>query len=237
MSRPPQDQLLDLTVLSLPRPGDAPVPELVRSRLKLLAIVLVCSLPVILSYLALHVLRPQGKAAVGELISPARPLPDRVARRLDGSPLPLASLKSQWLLVKVDGGACGQDCQRQLLLLRQLRLMLGKDMERVDWVWLVNDLAGIDATLNQGLQKDRATVARIDPEALQSWLVVPDGKSMRDYIFVVDPMGNAMMRLPAVFDSAGASRAKRDTEHLLRASVAWDSPGRQHETAASAPGR
>ena len=226
MSQPKTDELLDMTVVSLPRPGDALAPELVRSRLKLLAIVLVCSLPVVLSYLAFYGLRPEGKTAQGELIVPARPLPEVVAHRLDGTPLPLLSLKAQWLLVKVDSGACVQDCQKQLLLLRQLRLTLGKDMERVDWVWLVNDQANVDATLRQGLEKDRAMVARVEAGALRNWLSVTEGRSATDYIFVVDPMGNAMMRLPAVFDSAGAKRAKSDLEHLLRASVSWDSPGR-----------
>lgn len=225
MSRP-DDELLDLTVVSLPRPGDQFAPEQARGRLKLLAILLLCSLPLILSYLAFYVLRPQGKAAVGDLISPARPMPEVLATRLDGSALPLSALKSQWLLVKVDSGGCVQDCQKQLLLLRQLRLMLGKDMDRVDWVWLINDQAAVDANLGAGLKKDRATLVRLDQQALQSWLPVPAGKAQQDYIFVVDPMGNAMMRLPSVFDSAGASRAKRDLEHLLRASVAWDAPGR-----------
>lgn len=225
MSLTPRDELLDLTVVSLPRPDDARVLQ-ARSRLKLLAIVLLCSLPVIFSYLAFYVLRPQGRAAVGELISPLRLMPEVVATRLDGAPLPLAQLKSQWLLVHVDGAACLQDCQKRLLLLRQFRLMLGKDMARVDWVWLINDPAPVNAELARNLSKDQATVARLDPQALQAWLPVPEGHAQRDYIFVVDPMGNAMMRLPAEFDSATANRAKLDMDRLLRASVAWDSPGR-----------
>ena len=225
MSLPARDELLDLTVVSLPRPDDVRVLQ-ARSRLKLLAIVLLCSLPVILSYLAFYVLRPQGQAAAGELIAPVQLMPEVVAARLDGTPLPLTGLKKQWLLVHVDGGACVQDCQKRLLLLRQFRLMLGKDMARVDWVWLVNDQAPVDAALARNLAKDQATVARLDPQTLQAWLPVPGGKSQRDYIFVIDPMGNAMLRLPAVFDSAAANLARRDMDRLLRASVAWDSPGR-----------
>jgi len=225
MNMPSRDELLDLTVVSLPRPDDVRVLQ-ARSRLKLLAIVLLCSLPVILSYLAFYVLRPQGQAAAGELIAPVQLMPEVVAARLDGTPLPLTGLKKQWLLVHVDGGACVQDCQKRLLLLRQFRLMLGKDMARVDWVWLVNDQVPVDAALAHNLAKDQATVARLDPQTLQAWLPVPGGKSQRDYIFVIDPMGNAMLRLPAVFDSAAANLARRDMDRLLRASVAWDSPGR-----------
>ena len=44
--------------------------------------------------------------------------------------------------------------------------------------------------------------------------------------YVVDPMGNAMLRFPASFDSAGAAKARRDLDQLLRASMAWDAPGR-----------
>jgi len=47
---------------------------------------------------------------------------------------------------------------------------------------------------------------------------------------VVDPMGNWMMRFPAGLDAAGASKAKRDLERLLRASVSWDEPGRPPST-------
>lgn len=49
--------------MSLPRPDEALAPELARSRLKLLAIVLVCSLPVILTYLTFYVIRP-GQATL-----------------------------------------------------------------------------------------------------------------------------------------------------------------------------
>lgn len=227
MSQPPRDELLDLTVVSLPSPDEALAPELARSRRKLLAIVLVCSLPVILTYLTFYLIRPQGKATVGELIVPVRPAPAVAATRLDGSALPLASLKDQWLLVKVDGGACQSECQKQLLMLRQFRLMLGKDMTRVDWVWLIQDDAPVDTTLANNLKKDHATLARLDRQSLQNWLAVPPGAKVQDFIFVVDPLGNAMMRLPSVFDTAGARQAKRDMDHLLRASVAWDAPGRK----------
>jgi hypothetical protein len=56
-------------------------------------------------------------------------------------------------------------------------------------------------------------------------LAAPD-KALTDFIFVIDPMGNTMMRFPAQFDAASASKVKRDLERLLRASASWDSPGR-----------
>jgi hypothetical protein len=226
MSAPHSDEVLELSVHSLPKPGDDSGQLLLASRLKLLAIVFACSLPALLAYFAYYVVRPQGDASFGELISPVRVMPVVQASNLDGLPVPLPSLKAQWLLVKVGGGACVKDCQKQLLMLRQFRLMLGKDMDRVDWVWFVDDQAPVDPVLRQRLNNDQATVLRLDAHTIQTWLTVPEGQSVQDYFFVIDPMGNAMMRLPARFDSAGAAKAKRDMDRLLRASLPWDPPGR-----------
>ena len=219
------DEVLGLAVHSLPTPGDAAGSAL-SGRLKLLAILLACSLPVLVAYFVFYVVRPQGEAGFGELITPVRPVPQVQATGLDGAKVPLPSLKAQWLLVKVDGGACVQDCQKQLTVLRQFRLMLGKDMDRMDWLWLINDQAPVDPRLAASLKHDSATVLRVDADTLNTWLPAPAGKPQQDFIYVVDPMGNTMMRFPSRLDSAAAAKAKRDMEHLLRASLPWDPAGR-----------
>lgn len=225
MTQPHSDQVLELAVHSLPKPGDAANTAL-SGRLKLLAILLACSLPVLVACFVFYVVRPQGQAGFGELITPVRPVPQAQGLRLDGVPVPLPSLKAQWLLVKVDGGACVQDCQKQLTVLRQFRLMLGKDMDRLDWLWLVNDQAPVAPALAASLTHDGATVLRVDPDILKLWLPNAAGKAPQDYIYVVDPMGNTMMRFPSLLDSVAAAKARRDMTHLLRASLAWDPPGR-----------
>ena len=221
----PSDEVLGMAVHSLPTPGAA-AGTVLSARMKLLGILLACSFPVLVAYFVFYVVRPHGEASFGELITPVRPVAEVVATDLSGRPMPLPALKGQWLLVKVDGGACVQDCQKQLTVLRQFRLMLAKDMERVDWLWLIDDQAPVDAKLAELLKRDRATVLRVAPEVLSQWLPSPSGKLQQDFIYVVDPMGNTMMRFPSRLDSAAAAKAKRDMEHLLRASLAWDAPGR-----------
>ena len=196
----------------------------VGGRWKLLVIALLCSLPLLASLWAYFVVRPEGQAGVGELLNPLRALPPQVGVALDGTARPMASLKGQWLLVSVGGGACPDACQQRLFLQRQLRETLGKDKERVDWVWLLNDQAPVAASMRKPLGE--ATVLRVPPDTLAQWLELPAGKTYADYLFVVDPLGNAMMRLPAQFDGAGAAKAKRDLDRLLKASVSWDTPGR-----------
>ena len=191
----------------------------------MLAVLLACAAPVVASYLTYYVIRPEARRVYGELINPQRPLPPTQALRPDGQPLPLTSLKGQWLLVSVAGGACDAPCAEHLYLQRQLREGLGKDKDRLDWVWLVADDAAVPETLQPALKG--ATVLRVPPAELAAWLAPANGQSLAQHLYVVDPIGNWMMRFPAGLDRATASRAKRDLERLLRASAFWDKAGRE----------
>lgn len=221
------DQPLGLTVHSLPSPAEAAGVAAQRTRsgrLKMLLVVLICAAPVIASYFTYYVIRPEGRSVFGELVDPQRPLPDLAAVGPDGRTLRLPSLKGQWLLVSVAGGDCDATCERHLYLQRQLRESLGKEKERVDWVWLVNDGAPVREALRPALQS--ATVLRVDPAGLAQWLAPAPGQALSDHLYIVDPMGHWMMRLPSALDAAGAAKAKRDIERLLRASSSWDNAGR-----------
>lgn len=228
-SLPPEsggEHPLGLTVHTLPAAGDAvaTVQRARHGRWKMLGVLLICAAPVIASYFTYYVVRPDGRRNYGELIQPQRTLPELTATALDGTPVPLASLKGQWLLVSVAGGACDAMCQNHLYLQRQLRESVGKEKDRVDWIWLVDDAASPPPELAPALQK--ATVLRVDAAALAAWLAPEAGHQLAEHLYVIDPMGNWMMRFPAAMDTAGAAKAKRDVERLLRASSSWDDAGR-----------
>lgn len=188
----------------------------------MLAVLLVCAAPVVASYFTYYVIRPEGRRNYGELMDPQRPLPALTGVAPDGSRVELPTLKGQWLLVSVAGGACDALCQQHLYFQRQLRESLGREKDRLDRVWLVSDEAAIPAALNTALQG--ATVLRVT--GLAQWLQPAAGHQLADHLYVVDPMGNWMMRFPAAMDAAGAAQAKRDLERLLRASSSWDKPER-----------
>ena len=193
-------------------------------RWKMLAVLLVCAAPVIASYFTYYVVRPEGRRNFGELIEPQRPLPAAQAQSLDGHLLALPALKGQWLLISIAGGACDAACEQHLYLQRQLREALGKDKDRVDWVWLVNDEAPVREALRPALAS--ATVLRVDGAALAQWLAPAAGHALAEHLYLVDPQGNWMMRFPPSLDRDGAASAKRDLERLMRASAAWDEAGR-----------
>jgi hypothetical protein len=187
-------------------------------------ILLVCASPVIASYLTYYLIRPEGRRNFGELITPARPLPELQATGLDGASVPLQSLKNQWLLVSVAPAACDAVCQENLYFQRQMRESLGREKDRMDRVWLVSDNAQVPASLATALEG--ATVLRVPADSLAAWLAPAPGHQLGEHLYVVDPMGNWMMRFPAKLDLGTAAKAKKDLERLLRASSSWDQPGR-----------
>lgn len=218
---------LGLTVHSLPQPGVEMLRQRQASgRLKMLLVLAVCAAPALLSYFLYYVVRPTGGAtAYGTLIQPSVPMPAVQAQTLDGQPRALRGLAGQWLLVLVDGGACTADCEKRLFMQRQLREMNGKERERIDKLWLVIDDAPVSPALMQALAATPAmNVLRLPRAAVAAWLKPAEGQVLEDHLYIVDPVGEWMMRAPANPDPA---KLKRDVEKLMRGSAGWDKPGRQ----------
>lgn len=226
-ANPSEDSPLGLTVHALPTArdmGDLATGRTRAGRWKMMAVMLICAAPVIASYLTFYVVRPDGRRNFGELVEPQRALPDLVATNLEGKPVNLRSLKDQWLLVSVSSGQCNALCANHLYLQRQLREGLGKDKDRLDWVWLVNDAAPVSDALLPALRG--ATVLRVAPPPLAQWLAPQAGHAVEDHLYLIDPLGNWMMRFPAQIDAQGAVKVRRDLDRLLRASSHWDKAGR-----------
>lgn len=219
-----QDQPLGLTVYAMPQVGQASVRSAASTRAgrwKMLAVLLVCAAPVIASYFTYYVVRPEGRSNYGELVQPPAEMPALKGLNAQGQTVLLEALKQQWLFVSVADSACDAQCERHLYLQRQLREGLGKDKDRVDWVWLRTGSLGLSEQLNQATTT--ATVLRLDEADIASWLKPAPGRKLSDHLYVVDPMGRWMMRFPA---NADPTRMRKDLEKLLRASSSWDRAGR-----------
>jgi hypothetical protein len=184
-------------------------------------LLLVCAAPVVASYFMYYVVRPEGRRNYGELINPQRPLPAFTGVNAQGQAVPLTQLKDQWLLISVANSACDEACQSHLYLQRQLRETLGKEKDRLDWVWLRTGSAPLSSELAQATAA--AVVLQVDAAQLGAWLEPASGQRLEDHLYVVDPLGNWMMRFPANLDP---KQAKRDLDRLLRASSFWDKAGR-----------
>ncbi len=196
-----------------------------RGRWKLLAVLAVCAAPLIFSYLTYFVIQPSGRTNYGDLIDPrAHPIPALGATTLDGKPTELDAYKGKWIMLKVGPSACAKDCMDQMFAIRQVRSMQGKDMERIERVWLVTDAEPMETMLIREL--DGVRMLRAPREAVVRWLPLEKGASLDDSIFLIDPLGNLMMRFPPA--PAGSTEAqkvqhyakvKKDIARLLKASA------------------
>lgn len=165
----------------------SPDPRALRSsRLTLLALIAVAVAPVVLSYLLYYVWKPSGGRTYGELLE-VKPVPAMKLSTLDGKRASLDEFQHKWLLVMVDDAACARSCQDALFALRQYRLSQGKEMMRVERLWLVTgDAAPSAETLKHA---DGAALRRVEGA-----VTLPG--ELASGIYLVDPLGNQVMRYP-----------------------------------------
>ena len=188
-----------------------------RGRWKLYVVIAICAAPAIASYLVYYFVRPDARSNYGSLIEPQRPMPALHLRALDGREVDSASLRGKWLMVMVANGDCPRACEDRLYHLRQVRLTTGKDRDRVVRVWLIPDAAPLSTMLIR--EYDGTAMLRADPKEIARWFGETDRASndgeYADHIYIVDPLGNLMMRFPT---DADPNKTRRDLAKLLRAS-------------------
>jgi hypothetical protein len=165
----------------------------VRPGVKLALVFAVCAAPFVLGWLAYEYGWGTGRRSnYGELLAP-RPVAG-----------PLAPLRGKWVLVTADDAACSAACERKLYIVRQVRRAQGKEMDRIDRLWLLTDGGKPRAELVRAL--DGGHIASADAELLRALPSIAD-------IYLVDPLGNLMMRFPA---EADPPKMIKDLQRLLK---------------------
>jgi hypothetical protein len=181
---------------------------------KLFLVIAICAAPMIASYLAYYVFKPQGRTNYGALIDPRQyPMPALNTTTLDGKPFSLDQLKGKWIMLQVNGSDCGKTCKTMLYEMRQLRLTQGKNMNRIERAWLITDDKPLETMLMR--EYDGTHFLRTNPTLVKAWLPVDAGTSAEDHIHLIDPLGNLMMRFPK---NADPNKIKKDLTRLLMAS-------------------
>ena len=186
-----------------------------KGRWKLFLVIAICASPLIASYLTYYVIKPEGRTNYGTLIDPRTyTIPPALATTtLDGKPLGLNEFKGKWIMLQVSDADCQEPCRKRLHDMRQLRLAQGKDMDRIERVWLVTDEKPLETILMREYDGTRMLRARSD--VVKAWLPGELGAAPADHIYMIDPLGNLMMRFPK---DADANKMKKDIAKLLKAS-------------------
>jgi len=178
-------------------------------RAKLALIVALFAAPVVASFLAYRFARVAPTANHGELLLPPAQVSDRPFATPGGGTFAFKTLRGRWVLVVPDSGACDGTCLGKLVTVRQVRLALGRNAERIARVFLVDDGRLPDPGALAPFAGTEVAIAERDVA------FAPGTEGDRIHVYLVDPHGNVMMRWRAADDPKGMLQ---DLERLLRAS-------------------
>ena len=159
--------------------------------------------------------RPEKFGNHGELLQPPRALPAVGLYRADGSPLPTAELLGKWLLVLPVKGSCNASCQNNLQGMLKVHIALNKEQNRMQRVLIVGDVSD-SANDPPMVELQRLfpglLVAAVQANVVaEAWHGALNGRGQD--VFIVDPLGNVMMRYADPSDMRGVLK---DLERLLK---------------------
>ena len=193
-----------------------------RGRIQMILLFLVCAAPVIVSYFTFYVIKPTGgNTKIGELVYPVQAAP------IDSID---ASLQGKWtMLIARPSAECkvGKDeCINLLYLMRQVRIAMGRESQRVQLVWLVTDQGDIDPEIAKAYDQEVAgfTFVKMPKDAtkkneVEKWLEL-DGK--KSAIHLLDPRADRMMRFDTDKEVPDFKRVSKDLGKLLK----WNATGK-----------
>ena len=187
-----------------------------RGRIQMLLLLLACAAPVIASYLAYYVFKPEGaKTNFGTLVQPVQ----------DVNPAWFdIPFNGKWtLLIARPAGECAiknESCLEALFLMRQLRIAVGRESSRVQLVWVNTDGKPVDPEVLLAYDQKTAGFQSLslpaDPKLraeFEAWLN-RDGAGQK--IQLIDPSPAKMMVFPVTNSPKEFGSIKKDLEKLLR---------------------
>jgi hypothetical protein len=134
---------------------------------------------------------PANSSSKGELINPARPLVVAGLRHPDGTPASAEVLSGKWTLVYIGDGRCDEACRNALVFGRQSRLALNNDMTRVQRVLF----ATANCCDNEYFAREQEGLIALDASSKEAAALLAQFPEAREHsLFIVDPLGNLMMR-------------------------------------------
>lgn len=177
---------------------------------KLLAMLALLLAPVVISYVLHYSDYRPGTVNYGELIDMVD-FEGSAVNQVDNTIFRSRDIHGKWTMVTVDSGDCNEYCDQKLYKMRQVRIVQNKEMHRVERLWLIDDNVTIDSRLLEEYDGTVFVDAK-DSELLKSF---KPNESQRLYMYLVDPIGNVMMRFP---EDADPSEMVEDLKRLLHVS-------------------
>lgn len=185
--------------------------EVARSnRIKFIALILLMLSPVVASVILHNVkFRPESTVNYGELLE-VKAIRGQAHNIENNTIFRERQLHGKWSFVMIDSGDCDEYCQKKLYQMRQVRLAQNTEKDRINRIWIIDN----QKIPSQELKKEFEGTAllTVDDEFIDQF---PANFSNKDHIYIIDPMGNLMMRYPR---DANPSKMVNDIKLLLKLS-------------------
>lgn len=168
----------------------------------------------VLFYFVFPEWQPQGKTNYGQLLNPARPLPELRLVDAEGRPQDVSALRGRWSYVYLAGSSCETRCEQKLYQIRQIRTLLNEKRQRVQRIYLAPDAASLKPAIEQlkATHPDLHFLAATGPEGNPARFFAPTDPQA---LYLIDPLGNWLMVYPEAAESTGILK---DIKKLLRLS-------------------
>ena len=187
-----------------------------RGRLQMLFLLLACAAPVIASYLAYYVFKPEGgKTNFGTLVHPTQ------AANLAWFNVPL---QGKWtLLIARPAGECqikDEKCIEALFLMRQVKVAVGRESSRVQLLWVNLDGKPVDPEVTKAYDEQvagfKVVALPTNPKLQAEFLAWLNKEGAGEQIQLLDPSPAKMMYFPVTNSPKEFAAIKKDVEKLLR---------------------
>lgn len=179
--------------------------------------------PMVLAYLLVNNMYSFGEFDTrnhGELFKPAKPLEDITLSKINGGVFKLSDLRNKWLMVYIGSATCDAKCSENLYKMRQSRLAQGGELKRLKRLYISVDgmpKTSLRKVLNEheGLEVVYGSESNIQQVLNQFELTRQAVSNEQIGLFIVDPLGNLVMRYQTGFEAKGLIK---DLSLLLKAS-------------------
>ena len=190
-------------------------------RLTLILLVLAFVVPVGMA-IVLHSIGDGYKTPVttnwGNLVTPVRPIANFSTTTLDEKQFNREMLNGKWTMFYIDSAGCNESCFNNLYTIRQSRLGMGGEKDRVQRVMLLVDDGNnsqLDKIVNEHVGMN---IFRLDKEVMSKVLKNFEFEGLADAdkaqrIYFIDPLGNLMMHYESDISPRGVVK---DLERLLK---------------------
>lgn len=180
------------------------------NRRKFIALLVLMCAPIVISYALFYADYRPGAVNYGELLT-VKKLEGSGIKLLDNTIFRMKDLKGKWVMLMVDSGSCDKACQQKLYHMRQVRTVQHKEKHRVERLWLIDD----DVVPTQDIVQEYEGTLLVKVNDRDLLDLIPPKESQRKHIYMVDPLGNLMMRYP---EELNPTKMGKDIKRLLHVS-------------------